>query len=142
MSAATGAFPAATDMEMACDGECVLCKHMGGQNKYVNTIPAYVAANIDRVSMHEMCVQISRSLRTEAAMEVDVADVALHVKEHICDKKIVLNNILQDLRGLLKTTIKHSVVVNEETSQSSIDHKACTLYLDTVKQVVALYRTA
>ena len=137
-----GSVSSLTDVDMVDDEECVLCKHMGGENKFINTIPAYVAGNIDKVSMHEMCLQISKSLQTEADMEVHAADVALHVKEHICDKKIVLNNILQDLRGILKTTIKHSVLVNEETNQSSIDHKACALYLDTVKQVVALYRTS
>ena len=113
---------------------------MGGEFACINTIPEYVSENVDKVSLDEICVNISDILQ-ENNLPMSAGDIKKHLKEHLCEKKIVLNGILHDLRGLMQAAIQHSVVVNEETNQSSIDHKACALYLDTVKQVVALYRS-
>lgn len=120
---------------------CLLCKYIGGDNTYINSVSGYVAENIDKVSIDEMCVSISQTLQSSAGVDMTPAQVFRHVTEHISDKRVVLNSILGDLRTLLKTTMRHSVVVNEETNQTSIDHKSCALYLDAVKQVVSLYRT-
>ena len=126
-----------TTTEEAC---CLLCKHMGGEFACINAIPEYVSENVDKVSLDEICVQISDIL-SDNRMSMSAGNIKKHLREHLCEKKIVLNGILHDLRGLMQAAIQHSVVVNEETNQSSIDHKACALYLDTVKQVVALYRS-
>ena len=37
------------------DDGCLLCKYTGGDNNFINCIPGYVAENIDRVSVDEMC---------------------------------------------------------------------------------------
>lgn len=120
---------------------CLLCKYMGGDNAFVNSVPSYVAENIDKVSIDEMAASISETLKSSAGIDMSSELVSRHVLEHMSDKRVVLNAILGDLRTLLKTTMRHSVVVNEETHQTSIDHKSCALYLDAVKQVVSLYRT-
>jgi hypothetical protein len=126
------------DIEM--NVECLLCKHMGGAHACINSVPQYVSDNIDKVDLAEMCKQIAASL-AEHGMAVDAESVQNHIQNHSSEKKVVLHGIMQDLRSLMKSALQHSVVINEETCQSSIDHKASALYLDTVKQVVALYRT-
>lgn len=120
--------------------ECLICRHMGGEHTFINSIPEYVSENIDKVDLDEICKHISSFVR-ENGMQVDAAQIRKHLTDHICDKKIIMNGIIHDLRSLMKSAMQHSVIVNEETSQSSIDHKACSLYLDTVKQIVSLYRT-
>lgn len=128
-------------MAMLTDGECLLCQYAGGSNAALNAIPSFVADNIDKISPREMYVQI-RQVLADSGLEVTVEEVRVHVCEHMSEKRVVLHSIMHDLRGLLRTTIRHSVVVDEESQVATIDHKACALYLDTVKQVVALYRAA
>lgn len=140
-AASDAASDATSDTAMA-DGEgCVLCQYTGGSNAAVNGIASFVGDNIEKMKMAEMCAQIQQVL-AEANVAVTAHDVRVHVQEHISEKRVVLHSIMHDLRGLLRTTIRHSVLVDEETQVASIDHKACALYLDTVKQVVSLYRAA
>ena len=123
------------------DDCCLLCKYTGGDNAFINSVPGYVSENIDKASLDEMCRVISETLQSSADVNMTRDQVSRHVMQHMSDKRVVLNSILNDLRGLLRTTMRYNVNVDEETHQTSIDHKSCALYLDTVKQVVALYRT-
>jgi hypothetical protein len=120
--------------------ECTLCRLTGGTNAVVNGVASFAADNIERIGLREMCVQIQKVLATDG-VDVTVDDVRVHVQEHISEKRVVMHAILHDLRGLLRTTMRHSVIIDEESQVAAIDHKAAALYLDTVKQVVALYRT-
>ena len=135
-----------TSLERPGDDEatadCLICKHTGGSDAYINAIPGYVNDNIEKISLHEMAVHISRSLQQDMGHEMSAEQVATHLKEPMSDRKIVMHAILHDLRKLLQTTLQHSVVTHEDSGACTIDHKACSLYLDTVKQVVSLYRNA
>ena len=122
--------------------DCLICRYTGGDDAYINAIPVYVSDNIEKISLREMAVHISRSLRHDLGHEMSTEQVETHLKEHTSDRKIVMHGILHDLRKLLQTTLQHSVVTHEDSGACTIDHKACSLYLDTVKQVVSLYRNA
>ena len=126
----------------ALPGECVICKQTGGHDEYINAIPVYVGDNIDKIGTREMAVHISTSLKFDKGIDISSERVETHIREHMSDRKVVMHGILHDLRKLLQTTLQHSVVTHDESGACTIDHKACGLYLDTVKQVVSLYRNA
>jgi hypothetical protein len=122
--------------------QCLICRKTGGEDAYINAIPAFVSENVEKMSLQEMAVQISRALKHDLDIDMSPTLVETHVKEHMSEKRVVMHSILTDLRQLLKTTLQHSVVTHDDTGACTIDHKACSLYLETVKQVVALYRNA
>jgi hypothetical protein len=125
---------------MDVERDCLLCKHMGGAHPVLNAIPQYVTDNVDKVSLSAMAAQISDTIAEHTEFESSPEEVERHLREHMSEKKLVMHHILQDLRVLMRTAMRNSVVESEEALV--IDHKACALYLDTVKQVAALYRGA
>ena len=104
----------------------------------MNVVPQYVSDNIDKVSLQAMATHISSTINEHTEFETTAAEVEVHLREHMSEKKLVTNHVLQDLRVIMKMAMKNSVIESEEAMV--IDHKACALYLDTVKQVMALYK--
>lgn len=121
---------------------CFLCQQTGGDNIFINTIPGYVSDNIDKVHVDQMCQMISLTLKAEMKVDLPPSSVKTHLLNHVTDKKIVVTQMIHELRDLMQVAKQNSVMINDETQQTAIDHKTCALYLDVIKQIVFLYKSS
>jgi hypothetical protein len=142
----TGA-PASDDSDMepqpASDPEqyahCTLCEFTGGENYKFQEILNFVADHCHEVHIDGLCTQVKTSLETEFQMTLSHAEIKNHFLHHQCDQKIVLNNILRDLVPLVGVARSNCCVLTQENT-TIVDPKTMGMYLDTVKQVMGIYK--
>jgi hypothetical protein len=121
---------------------CFLCQQIGGDNQYINTIPRYVSDNIDKAHIDQMCQVISAEFKAQMNVDLTPSNVKTHLLNHVTDKKVVVTQMIHELRDLMQVARQNSVSINDETQQTVIDHKTCALYLDVIKQIVFLYKSS
>lgn len=117
---------------------CRLCEYTGCANLKFQEILMYVAEHAHDVHIDGLCEQVRKSLAAEFELTVSHQQVKNHFLYHQCDQKIVLNNILRDLVPLVDVVRGNCCVTQE--NNTIVDPKTMGMYLDTVKQVMGIYK--
>ncbi len=118
--------------------DCKLCKYLGGSVRAINEVPRYVEENVGKVSFSEMTRQIIDILQAEG-VTMTAQEIEVHFTKHTQTPKVVLGRILADLHDVMAVA-KSEVVVTDEENHTSINPKALQSYLETVKNITAIYK--
>ena len=118
--------------------DCKLCKYLGGSVRAINEVPRYVEENVGKVSFSEMTRQIIDILKAEG-VTMTAQEIEVHFTKHTQTPKVVLGRILADLHDVMAVA-KSEVVVTDEENHTSINPKALQSYLETVKNITAIYK--
>lgn len=119
---------------------CYLCENMHLSDAAKN-VPLFVSENIAKMQVDTICDLIRQTIREEDFVDLSFDDVYEHVTKHFSDKRIDACIMLQDLKKLAQASNTMSYSRDENTGAQMIDQKVCQVYLDTVKQIVAVHRT-
>ena len=117
---------------------CKLCEYTGCGNYKFTEIMNFVHENVNEVHIDELCSQVKQSLQEHLSLTLSQKQIKTHFLYHQCDQKIILNNILRELVPLVSVARCNCVVTQENAT--TIDPKSMTMYLDTVKQVMGIYK--
>jgi hypothetical protein len=118
--------------------KCKLCEYNGCGNYKFAEIMNYVSENVNEVHIDELCSQVKQSLHEHLSLTLSRQEIKKHFLYHQCDQKVILNNILRELVPLVSVARCNCVVTQENAT--IIDPKSMTMYLDTVKQVMGIYK--
>lgn len=118
---------------------CFLCAN--AENEEVKKIPAFVSEQIALMSVESICQQVRDHLDEQQIATLQVSDIYDHITKHVCNRKIDTFVALQDLKGMSQTVKQLTHTADENTGTVVIDPKLLGIYLDTVKQVMALHKT-
>jgi hypothetical protein len=125
-----------------CDWEsaaqCKLCEFTGCENYKFQDIMNYVHDHAHEVHIDGLCAQVQKQLAAEFSLELTLPQIKAHFLHHKCDQKTVLNNVLRELVPLTMVTKTSCSVTQDGTT--IVDPKALSMYLDSVKQVMTLYK--
>ena len=119
---------------------CYLCENLHLSDAARN-VPLFVSENIAKMQVDTICDLIRQTIREEDFVDLSFDDVYEHVTKHFSDKRIDACIMLQDLKKLAQASNTMSYSRDENTGAQMIDQKVCQVYLDTVKQIVAVHRT-
>jgi len=129
----------ACDVESECERKkCILCEYNGNGNQMLAEIMNFIPENAHEVHIDELCSQVKRSLEEQLSVAVSLEQIKTHFLHHQCDQKVILNNILRELVPLVSVARNNCVVTQENST--IIDPKSMTMYLDTIKQVMGIYK--
>jgi hypothetical protein len=117
---------------------CKLCEYTGCGNYKFTEIMNFVSEHVNEVHIDELCAQVKQSLQEHLSLTLSHQQIKKHFLYHQCDQKIILNNILRELVPLVSVARCNCVVTQENAT--TIDPKSMTMYLDTVKQVMGIYK--
>lgn len=121
-------------------GNCVLCLNLGGEsNAPLDIACDYVYENVGRVSTAVMFAQV-RQVVQGMGMQISLKQIELHFKVHAPIPKLVHQQLLADLYDFAAVAKRESIVVQEETGARAMNPKTCSVYLDTVKQIINLMK--
>jgi len=141
-AATTDAIMASAGLEVAGEAEsaanCKLCEFTGCENPKFQDIINYVHDHSHEVHIDGLSAQVQKQLSTEFALELTLQQIKTHFLYHKCDQKTVLNHVLRELVPLISITKQNCSVTQEGTT--IVDPKALNVYLDSVKQVMGLYK--
>jgi len=118
---------------------CPLCAYTGSDHVVFEEIMGYVADNAHRVHLNELVkhVRVALSERLDISMRND--QIRTHFLSHQCDQKVVLNTVLRDFIDIIGVAKSHCIVASEEGVQS-MDPKNTSVYIDSVKQLMSIYK--
>ncbi len=119
---------------------CKLCAYTGSKHSIFDEIMCYVADNAHRVHINELASHAKSALEHQLEIDMTVEEIHDHFLSHQCDQKVVLNHVLRDLVDIIGVSKSNCVVVSEESSMQSMDHKNTGLYIDAVKQIMLIYK--
>lgn len=136
------AVMAAASPEVAGEAEsaaqCQLCEFTGCDNPKFQDIINYVHDHAHEVHIDGLSAQVQKQLAAEFSLELTLQQVKTHFLYHKCDQKTVLNHVLRELVPLISVTKQSCSVTQDGTT--IVDPKALNVYLDSVKQVMGLYK--
>lgn len=123
---------------------CLLCQQCGDHSESIfKVINTYIHDNSGVVHETEIAHQISVLLKTEKNITMSRADILTHMREHMTNQRVVVDNMLRDLIDISKITRKAALqcnTVDQEDDSSSLNPKMLTLHLKLVDQITCLYR--
>ena len=119
---------------------CKLCEITGGDDPIIHEMLAYVTESADSVPLDEICRQVKESLKVRLDIEMSTKKVKEHFLSHRCEQSVVLNYVLRDLVDILAVSKSNCIVVSEETGVQGMDAKNTNVYLDTIKQIMSVYK--
>lgn len=136
----------AHDDECMCEeeqlGNCYLCLNLGAESTApLDVACEYVYDNVGRVSTSVMFEQVRQAV-LDMGGRITLKQVEHHFKVHAPIPKLVQQQLLMDLYDLAAVAKGESIVVQEETGARTMNLKTCSLYLDTVKQIVNLMKVS
>ena len=117
---------------------CKLCEYTGCGNYKFTEIMNFVHENVNEGHIDELCSQVKQTLQEHLSLTLSHKQIKTHFLYHQCDQKIILNNILRELVPLVSVARCNCVVTQENAT--TIDPKIMTMYLDTIKQVMGIYK--
>lgn len=120
------------------DSKCKLCEYTRCGNYKFTEIMNYVPDNIHDVHIDELCSQVRANLELHLQLSLSFDQVKIHFLNHQCDQKVILNNILRELIPLVSAA--RCTCVATQDNMSIVDPKSTAMYLDTVKQVMGIYK--
>lgn len=113
---------------------CSLCKFNGNDDLIGSSIESYIATNVGRVHMNEICKQVSDML-AKNNINISKADVRTHIEEHMTCKGVVLDKIVRDLMSMTTLSRKACFVISEDHDEPIFEPKNVPVYLKTVDQL-------
>jgi hypothetical protein len=129
-------------MEAAGEGEsaaqCKLCEFTGCENPKFQDIMNYVHDHAHEVHIDGLSAQVQKQLLGEFSLDLTLQQIKTHFLYHKCDQKTVLNHVLRELVPLISVTKQSCSVTQDGTT--IVDPKALNVYLDSVKQVMSVYK--
>lgn len=124
------------------DGEsaaqCKLCEFTGCENNKFQDIINYVHDHAHEVHIDGLSAQVQKQLLAEFELDLTLQQIKTHFLYHKCDQKTVLNHVLRELVPLISVTKQSCSVTQDGTT--IVDPKALNVYLDSVKQVMSVYK--
>ena len=131
------------DQHMSCAStsphSCPLCQYTDSENPVFDEIMAYVTDNSHRVHINELVKHVRVALSEKLQITMRNDQIRTHFLSHQCDQKVVLNTVLRDFIDIICVTKSHCVYTNED-GVSSMDPKNTSVYIDTVKQLMSIYK--
>lgn len=136
---------ASSSMPMSCEREqtrrrCYLCETLH-TSEASRAVSMFVSENITKMQIETICEMVRQTIKEEDGESLSYEDVHTHITKHYSDKKIDACIMLQDLKKLAHSASTLSYSNDEETGARMLDQKSCQVYLDAVKQIVAVHRT-
>ncbi len=118
---------------------CPLCAYTGSDNTVFNKIMDYVSDNSHHAHINELVTHVRTALHEQLQIEMTRMQVRDHFLAHQCEQKVVLNTVLRDLVNMVHVSKSNCIVCTEE-GISSMDPKNTGVYIDTVKQLMCIYK--
>jgi hypothetical protein len=100
---------------------------------------AYVTDNAHRVHLNELVKHVRVALSEKLQISMRNDQIRTHFLAHQCDQKVVLNTVLRDFIDIIGVAKSHCIYANEDGVQS-MDPKNTSVYIDTVKQLMSIYK--
>lgn len=120
--------------------DCYICLHLGAsEDAPLDVACDYVHENVGRVATATMFEQVQEVVRAMGA-DISIKQIECHFKIHAPIPKLVQHELLMDLHDLASVAKRESIIVQEETGARTINPKNCSIYLDTVKQIINILR--
>ena len=119
--------------------QCFLC--LNSEHEEIKKISTFVNEQISSISIECICKQIADHLRESNIADLQVENVYEHVTKHMSNRRIDTYVGLQDLKAVSQTVKNLTHKADEATGTVIVDSKLLAIYLDTVKQVVALHKS-
>lgn len=133
------------NIECSCEAQndreppkCPLCEFNGCENVKLNEIMNFVSEQVHEVHIDELCRQVRENLQEQLGVSMTFEQIKTHFLHHQCDQKVILNNVLRELIPLMGMARTNCVVMQENSS--IVDPKSIATYLDTIKQVMCVYK--
>ncbi|NBX18911.1 MAG: hypothetical protein EBR09_16285 [Proteobacteria bacterium] len=117
---------------------CKLCEYAGNDDYKFQEIINFVHEHSHEAHIDGLCAQVQRQLREEFALEMSVEELRTHFLNHKCDQKTVLNNVIRELVPMISVLKQGCSMTQDGTT--IVDPKALNMYLDSVKQVMSLFK--
>jgi len=130
-----------SDASMGEEGSaqlCKLCEYAGNDDYKFQAIINFVHEHSHEAHIDGLCAQVQRQLREEFALEMSVEELRTHFLNHKCDQKTVLNNVIRELVPMISVLKQGCSMTQDGTT--IVDPKALNMYLDSVKQVMSLFK--
>ena len=129
----------ACEVESECERtKCILCEYNGNGNYKLKEIMNFVPENAQEVHIDELCSQVRQNLQEHLSISMSLEQIKTHFLHHQCDQKVILNNILRELVPLVSVARNQCLVTQENLT--IMDPKSIVIYLDTIKQVMGIYK--
>ena len=119
--------------------QCFLC--MNSEHEEVKKIPTFVNEQISNIGIECICHQIADHLKESQIADLQMHEVYEHLTKHMSNRRIDTYVALQDLKAVCQTVKNSTHTTDEATGTVMVDSKLLGIYLDTVKQVVALHKS-
>lgn len=119
---------------------CELCTYSGVNHPIMDEILSFVTDSAEHMPLHEVCVQVRAALASRLEIHMSEQQIQEHFLTHRCEQPVVLGHVLRDLVDILRVAKSNCIVENVETGQQGMDAKNTAVYLDTIKQIMSVYR--
>ena len=119
---------------------CELCAYAQTTHPVMEEILAFVTESAEHMPLDAVCVQVQKALSSRLDINMSEEHIREHFLAHRCEQAVVLSHVLRDLVDILCVAKNTCIVENVETGQQGMDSKNTAVYLDTIKQIISVYR--
>ena len=119
---------------------CQLCTYGNSNHPVMDEILSFVSDSAEHIPLDEVCSQVKVALETKLDIHMSAAQIRQHFLNHRCAQPVVLSHVMRDLVDILCVAKSNCIVVSAETGQEGMDAKNTSVYLDTIKQIMSVYK--